>query len=69
MKNELVEIVGEIKFETDKAILFQDDDTMSKTWLAKSQIEFHVSDPAPNMAQRKTIVTLPEWLAIEKELI
>lgn len=57
-RNELVDISGEIQFETEKAYRFFDGD--KTVWLPKSQCEWDPSD--------KTM-TMPEWLAKEKELI
>ncbi len=56
-RNELVDVAGEIKAQTDKAIQFYDG---SRTvWLPRSQIEINDDDT----------VTMPEWLALDKELI
>lgn len=54
---DMVEIAGEIVRETDAAILF--DDGTQKVWLPLSQIE--INDDGT--------VSMPEWLAMEKELI
>ncbi len=58
MKSDLIDIACKIKAETDKAILI--DDGTKEVWLPKSQIELNRED---------SIVTMPEWLAMEKELI
>lgn len=52
-----VEVDGSVR-ETEKAICVR----LGKAtiWLPKSQVEY---DPKEN------VVTLPEWLAIEKELV
>ena len=56
--SELVDIAGEIKFETDLAFRFFDG---KKTeWLPKSQCEWNIDD--------KTM-TMPTWLATEKGFI
>lgn len=55
--HELVDVAGEIRAETAKAIQFFDGDRT--VWLPKSQIE--VNDDGT--------VTMPEWLALERELI
>jgi len=56
-----IEITGQIKYETDKAILLFDG--KKEVWVPKSQIE--------DMEREKNMITItiPEWLAIEKELI
>lgn len=57
-KRELVDIEGEVKGESEKAYRFYDG---SKTeWVPKSQVEWD--------AQEK-IMTMPEWLAIEKGFV
>jgi RNase P/RNase MRP subunit p29 len=58
MKSDLVDIAGAITAETDKALRFTDGTRI--VWLPKSQCEW---DP-----DSKTM-TMPEWLATEKELI
>lgn len=56
MSRDLVDIAGEVKGETDLAYRFYDG---SKTvWLPKSQVEW----------DGKTM-TMPEWLALDKEII
>ena len=55
--NDLIDIAGEIRAETEKAIQFFDGDVV--VWLPRSQIE--VNDDGT--------VTMPEWLAIEKGLV
>ena len=55
---ELVDISGELKFETERAYLFFDG--VREAWLPKSQCEWD--------ADRK-IMTLPENIAIEKGLV
>ena len=56
--NDLVDLAGSIRYETEKAFLFHDG---TKTvWLPKSQCEWD---------EASRIMTLPEWLALEKELI
>lgn len=57
-KRELIDIEGEVKGESEKAYRFYDG---SKTeWVPKSQVEWD--------AQEK-IMTMPEWLAIEKGFV
>lgn len=60
MKNP-VEVYVEIKRETELAVLVSDG--VSEFWLPKSQIEIeHRKDGHAE-------ITLPEWLAIDKEII
>jgi hypothetical protein len=56
-RNELVDIAGEIRVKTERALQFFDGERL--VWLPLSQIE--VNDDGT--------VTMPEWLAQEKELI
>lgn len=58
----LVDLEVELRHETDNAILISDDGKRG-IWLPKSQVEFEPVDG------KTGIVTLPEWLAIEKELV
>jgi hypothetical protein len=61
----LCDIQGYIHIETEKAILFSEhDDIDEAAWLPKSQIEIEKTE-------RGAIVniTMPEWLAKDKELI
>jgi hypothetical protein len=57
---ELVDISGELcsPFETEKAYHFYDG--QREVWLPKSQCEWD---------DRAKVMTMPEWLAMEKELI
>lgn len=48
-----------------KAVLFRADDSDEEVWLPVSQIDIHDDDRDPEI---KNIV-MPEWLAIEKELV
>ena len=65
----IVDVEGYQFHETEKAILFGTDEKNrdEAVWLPKSQVEiedkgvFHMSGPV--------VVTLPEWLALEKGLI
>lgn len=56
-RNELVDIAGEVRAETEKAVQFNDG--TRSVWLPRSQIE--INDDGT--------ITLPEWLALDKELI
>ena len=60
-KKELVDIACTLKHETKAAWLVNDGDR--DVWLPKSQCELELGKDMTCM------VTLPEWLAIEKELI
>jgi hypothetical protein len=60
MKSDLVDIAGEIRTQTEKAIQFYDGTTL--VWLPRSQIE--IDDDG-----RTVIVAMPEWLAKDKGLI
>ena len=57
-----IEIAGTIEAETDKAILLNDG--AQKVWLPKSQVE-----DIDRQEKGVAIVTMPEWLACQKELI
>ena len=61
MKSDLVDVACVLKHETKAAWLINDGDR--DVWLPKSQCEVEVMD------DKSCIVTLPEWLALEKELI
>jgi RNase P/RNase MRP subunit p29 len=58
MKSDLVDISGEVRGETEKAFRFTDGSMI--VWLPKSQCEWDVNSRT---------MTMPEWLAIEKELV
>jgi len=58
MARELTDISGEIKGQTDAAYRFYDG--ARTVWLPKSQCEWD---------QDANTMTMPEWLAKEKELI
>ena len=57
-RDKLVDIDGEIVFETEKAYRF--DDGVRKVWLPKSQVEW---------SKDEKYMTMPHWLAKDKELI
>lgn len=57
-KRELCDIAGEVRFETENAYRFFDGTRL--VWLPKSQCEWDKDEK---------IMTMPEWLAKEKELI
>jgi hypothetical protein len=56
--NELVEIDGEVRARTDRAVQFYDGDVV--VWLPLSQVE---------LSDDETSVLVPRWLAEEKGLI
>ena len=63
-EQELYDIVGQIHAETEKAILFSDDgDKNNAQWLPRSQIEI---EQRPSGVFK---VTMPAWLAKEKEFV
>lgn len=64
-----IEIEGEIRASTDKAVLFDDGDV--RVWLPKSEtaIAWKDGDALLTSDIRPCTVTIPEWLAYEKGLI
>lgn len=58
LNNDLIDISGEIKAETEKAYRFYDG--KETVWLPKSQCEWN---------EEEKTMTMPEWLAMEKGLI
>jgi hypothetical protein len=58
INHNLVDIAGEVQGETEKAFRFFDGARM--VWLPKSQVEWNPDDGT---------MTMPDWLAIEKELV
>lgn len=56
-RSNIVDIAGEIRAETDKAVQFYDGERT--VWLPRSQIE--IGDNGT--------VAMPEWLAMDKGLI
>jgi hypothetical protein len=65
MYEETFEVSGTIKYQTEKAILVNY--SLGEIWLPKSQI-CNFEDIDCENKDVQTIV-IPEWLAIEKELI
>jgi hypothetical protein len=57
-RSDLVDVAGEVQGETEKAYRFFDG--VRVVWLPKSQCEWDIDDK---------VMTLPEWLAADKELI
>lgn len=62
MKSNLVDVACILKHETKAAYLVNGGDC--DIWLPKSQCEVELDKDG-----KTCIVTLPEWLALEKELI
>jgi len=60
--SKLTEVTVQILSETEKAVMVTDDGKRH-IWLPRSQIEIDMKDD--ELAE----ITLPEWLAKEKELI
>ncbi|MBY6239856.1 hypothetical protein [Methylosinus sp. Sm6] len=64
MKSDLVDLTMQLHHETPKAILVSDAGDRDKAvWLPKSHVEFE------RKKQGVVVVTLPEWMAIEKKLL
>ena len=62
-KSDLIEVAVQLHHETDKAWLVSDDgDNDNAVWIPKSQAEIE-PDGGCHM------LTCPEWLAIDKELL
>lgn len=59
-QKKMIEICGDIKWETDAAILYSDG--VTECWHPRSQIEVRELSNGVE-------ITMPEWLAFEKELI
>ena len=57
-----MDFFGQIKRETQKAILFFDG--IREVWLPKSKIRY--TEPKKD---KTTMVTVPEWMAKERKLI
>jgi hypothetical protein len=57
-KRELVDVAGEVRGETDLAYRFFDGERT--VWLPKSQCEWDAD---------AKVMTMPEWVAVEKELV
>lgn len=63
MKSDVIDLKGVIHHSTERAILFSlTGDRDDAVWLPKSQIEIDEST-------KPVVVTLPEWLAIDQELV
>lgn len=64
MKSDLIDITVHLLHETDRAVLVTDSTPEQGVWLPRSQIEIEPSDRGG-----LHVVTLPEWLAMERGLI
>ncbi len=64
MKSDVIDISVQRLHETESAVLVTDSNPENGVWLPKSQIEIEPAD-----VEGLYFVTLPEWLALEKELI
>lgn len=60
-KDKLVDVEVEILSETDKAWRVHDGDRA--VWIPKSQAEIDIGPSG------RGVLTLPEWMAVEKELV
>ena len=63
MKSDLVDVTVIVRHETAAAILV-DHGGDKPVWLPRSQVEI-----APNTDGKTHTVTLPQWLAEEKEMV
>jgi hypothetical protein len=64
MKSDLLDILMTLHHSTDRAVLASDDgDRARAVWLPLAQIEVETRPDG------YALVTLPEWLAIEKGLV
>jgi hypothetical protein len=64
MRSDLHDFQLEIVRETSQAVCVREYAGAPEVWLPKSQIEISRDDPRRGVCT----VTMPEWLAIEKEL-
>ena len=65
MAKQLVDLKVLVCRDTDLAILVRLDEDAKKVWLPRSEIEVEYERDSGNIA----IVTMPVWLAEEKDLI
>ena len=65
MKSDLVEINVDLLVRGDRAVQVRDHNTRKTVWLPLSQIELTRADEDG----QGWVVDIPEWLAIEKELV
>jgi hypothetical protein len=65
MRSDLVEVTVLLVTQTDKAVLVSDTgESRDAVWVPKSQIEIEETD-----REGAYVITLPEWLAIEKGFV
>lgn len=64
MKSDLVDITVQLLHETDRAVLVTDSTPENGVWLPLSQIEIEPADTGG-----LHVVTLPEWLAMDRGLV
>ena len=65
MKSDLVEITVLMVTETEKAVLVSDTgEPKDAKWVPRSQIEIEPTD-----RERAYVLTMPEWLAIDKGFV
>lgn len=64
-RNEVVDVAVQVHHTTDRAILVSDDGDRAKAvWLPLSMVEVET-----HARTSTAVVTMPEWLALEKKLI
>jgi hypothetical protein len=64
MKSDLVDLDVTVLERRERAVHVRDHETGNKVWLPLAQVEI---EPAEDGTHH--IATMPEWLAIEKELV
>jgi len=64
MKSNIIDIDVEVTHRTEKAVLVHTGNNKESVWLPLSQIEIQHS-----AFEGIETITLPEWLALEKDLI
>jgi hypothetical protein len=64
MKSGIIDITVQLLHETDRAVLVTDSTPENGVWLPLSQIEIEPADVGG-----LHVVTLPEWLAMERGLV
>lgn len=58
-----VEIVGFVKRETAKAVLFVDSESAEEVWIPKSIIH---ADDALEEGEKEITISIPDWFAIRE---
>ena len=64
MKSDVIDITVQVLHEAENAVRVTDGTPGKSVWLPKSQIEIEKADTG-----NLHVLTLPEWLALEKGLI